>query len=1000
MKRKNKLALFCVIFLCSQLVTLPLTIGLSTSVQAIENTTTIDSSTTFNEHEQLKDKPIFSFQETQATCSIGEVFTLVMIADQKVTEAAITLPEETAVLDDELAHGITVKQDLEKNQIEIKMAVPQKVFSIPLVFEQTGMYTITLGEATMTLEIVGEESSQEHKGNKVTDSSSEDKKEETIESSSSEEELPDAATLNEPNQEVNQEANDVEVNSDDLINVGSWVDFIEAFSNPSISTIEITDDFEVPTTPLTGLTGMVTGNNSNVTGGATFVYLTRSSISRKLAINGNGHQIDFGAVSLGLRSATHNANSPWDITFNDLDIYSGNWWGFFQTVNLTSAQHALSNITLNNINGYGNELIAPYYTNVNISGTVNNHITATYSSKFRTDWRVNTVNSVNLETRSLTIKEDGELNLSTVNSGNIIIGLGGLNANLTLEQNATINMESNGTGTGDNANGRGSSIDIANGDLIMKEGSTINIDNKRSYSAITLRSSNSTLKLEDSAKINIESTGHTNNSNAIDRNLVYMAAGSSLLVGENAEFNINATGRGSATSNIVHVAGNANFQIAKDGSLDIKSDSTSISQSLLNFASAGSTFEFSDAKKVNLERTTPISGSTSNGLISIAGTTGLLDIDVQSVKQWDRDNFTEEPDYFWTPIFNLILRYNTINPTITNVSSIFQETMTSFNEAFTTRNVQRILFEKIPDVEITIDPLTEDALEVNSYTITGKASPHSVIRFSGDPAIPDGEIPSPNFSETDKYHVTTDENGDYLYELPKDSLFTEGNEVTAYAYLNGKSANASTIVEKSRRPPNPKDPMNPEIEVDPENKPELEEEQGLLSIDFASQFTFGQQAISTRTKRYYAQPQRLLNPDGTVNEAEERPNYIQISDRRPEEERHGWQLAVTQNSQFTDLQENELRGARLFLTNQQLESMHGSEEPMLYNQGGVTLIPGEKTELLTALDGQGLGTWIYRFGDGESASESVALEVPPTANPRASTYETTLTWELSVVPDN
>ncbi|NAA92640.1 WxL domain-containing protein, partial [Enterococcus mundtii] len=99
-------------------------------------------------------------------------------------------------------------------------------------------------------------------------------------------------------------------------------------------------------------------------------------------------------------------------------------------------------------------------------------------------------------------------------------------------------------------------------------------------------------------------------------------------------------------------------------------------------------------------------------------------------------------------------------------------------------------------------------------------------------------------------------------------------------------------------------------------------------------------------------------------------------------------------------QENELRGARLSLANQQLASVHGSDEPMLYNQDGVTLIPGEKTKLLTALDGQGAGTWIYRFGDGESASESVALEVPPTANPRASTYETTLTWELSVVPDN
>ncbi|MFW8667092.1 WxL domain-containing protein [Enterococcus entomosocium] len=999
MKRRNKFALFCVTFLCSQLVTLPFILGLSTSVQAVESTATIDSSTIFNE--QLKDKPVFTFQETQATYSIGEELTLVMLANQEVTEAVIILPEETTILDDELAHGITVKQGIENNEIEIKMDVPQKVFSLPLVFEQIGVYTITLGEATMTLEIVNEESSQEHKGNEVTDSSSEDKKEdETIESPSSEKELPDTPTLNGSNQELNQEANDVEVNSNNLINVGSWGEFIEAFSNPSISTIEIIDDFEVPTTPLTGLTGMLTGSNSNVTGGASFVYLTRSNISRNLVINGNGYQIDFGAVSLGLYPATHDANSPWDITFNDLDVYSGNWWGFFQTTNLTIAQHALSNITLHNVNGHGNELIAPYYTNVNISGTVNNYITATYSSKFRTDWRVNTVNSVNLETRSLTIKEDGELNLSTVNSGNIVIGLGGLDANLTLEKNATINIDSNGTGTGDNANGRGSSIDIANGDLIMKEGSTINIDNKRSYSAITLRSSNSALKLEDSAKINIESTGHTNNSNAIDRNLVYMATGSSLLVGENAEFNINATGRGSATSNIVHIAGNAYFKIAKDGSLDIKSDSTSISQSLINFSSAGSTFEFSDAKKVNLERTTPISGSTSNGLISISGTTGILDIDVQSVKQWNRGNFTEEPDYFWTPIFNLILRYNTINPTIANVSSIFQETMTSFTESFTTRDVQRVLFEKIPDVEVNIDPLTEDSMEVNSYTITGKASPSSVIRFTGDPALPEGTVQSPNFSESEKYHVIADENGDYIYELPQGTVFTEGNEVTAYAYLNGKSATASTVVEKSKRPPKPKDPLNPTEEVAPENVPELSEEQGLLSIDFVSRFSFGQQGISAQTKNYYAQPQRLLNPDGNVNQEEERPNYVQISDRRSENDRHGWTLSVTQNEQFINPQKHQLRGARIQLANQQLASVQGMGEPDLSQPDGIKLIPGEKTDLMTAKDGQGTGTWIYRFGDAASADKSVVLEVPSSATPQAATYQTTLTWELSAVPGN
>ncbi|WP_219846279.1 MULTISPECIES: WxL domain-containing protein, partial [unclassified Enterococcus] len=165
----------------------------------------------------------------------------------------------------------------------------------------------------------------------------------------------------------------------------------------------------------------------------------------------------------------------------------------------------------------------------------------------------------------------------------------------------------------------------------------------------------------------------------------------------------------------------------------------------------------------------------------------------------------------------------------------------------------------------------------------------------------------------------------------------------------------------------PVDPMNPEIEVDPENKPELPEDQGALSIDFASRFSFGNQGISAQTKRYYAQPQRLLNRDGTVNAAEERPNYIQVSDRRPEEERHGWQLAVTQNSQFTDLQDNQLRGARLVLNNQQFASIQENDEPMLQNQDGIVLIPEEKTPLVTAGEGQGVGTWVYRFGDSESA---------------------------------
>lgn len=198
----------------------------------------------------------------------------------------------------------------------------------------------------------------------------------------------------------------------------------------------------------------------------------------------------------------------------------------------------------------------------------------------------------------------------------------------------------------------------------------------------------------------------------------------------------------------------------------------------------------------------------------------------------------------------------------------------------------------------------------------------------------------------------------------------------------------------------PVDPLAPETEVDPENKPDLPEDQGLLSIDFASTFNFGAQAISAQEETYYANPQRLLNEDGTVNEDEERPNYIQISDRRPENERNGWQLAVTQNGQFETQDEEPLLGARLSFTNQALATAQGGILPELQQTNPLTLVPGVKRGLVMAQGDEGAGTWIYRFGDQETAGESIGLTVPQGANPKATQYKTTLTWELSAVPGN
>ncbi|WP_258183632.1 WxL domain-containing protein [Enterococcus mundtii] len=288
-----------------------------------------------------------------------------------------------------------------------------------------------------------------------------------------------------------------------------------------------------------------------------------------------------------------------------------------------------------------------------------------------------------------------------------------------------------------------------------------------------------------------------------------------------------------------------------------------------------------------------------------------------------------------------------------------------------------------------------------------------------------------NDQEIDTENVVVDEYGEFTIDLSELQL-TKEDEIQVFLRDKNGSAKAAGVVNPPLTnneqgninpaqpldfhdvtfaaatiltvgnwdPVAPVDPLDPEKEVLPENQPELPEEQGALSIDFISRFNFGKQNISVKDKTYYAQPQRLLNEDGTVNETQERPNFIQISDRRPDNERSGWQLSVTQNGQFSNQNGHELIGSEIQLFNQELVTAQGGTAPTLQEETIQRIIPNTKKILLQADGASGTGTWIYRFGDAETADKSVGLYVPKGANPEAEKYTTSLTWELSSVPEN
>lgn len=312
--------------------------------------------------------------------------------------------------------------------------------------------------------------------------------------------------------------------------------------------------------------------------------------------------------------------------------------------------------------------------------------------------------------------------------------------------------------------------------------------------------------------------------------------------------------------------------------------------------------------------------------------------------------------------------------------------------------------------ETISDGLREVTFEAASsvYTITarlfalsGENSEESSINY-----VNVGEKINLDIVYIDEFGKEIHDN-DYVYGIKGEAYEIEPIEIPGYVlkssteiYKGILSESGTVTFQYMTEVVYPKDPLDPEAEADPENKPELPEDQGLLSIDFVSSFNFGTQTISAQDQTYYAQPQRLMNDDQTVNENEERPNYVQVSDRRSDDQATGWQLAVTQETQFATAQNKELTGASLSLSNQQLATSQGGIAPTLQVSETVVLTPGHKRVLLKAGEEEGKGTWIYRFGDRDTLGESVALDIPIGTTAEAAAYSTTFTWELSAVPGN
>lgn len=789
--------------------------------------------------------------------------------------------------------------------------------------------------------------------------------------------------------------------------VSNWQEFVNAIVNPEINFINIIADFESSDNPSAGIEGLDPNwsptTNPNSAGVVSYIKINAPRISRTLIIEGNWHQVDFRAVNIGFMDPTVDPNSPWDITLQNIETYHGHWYGPISVNSVSDTENQQqSTMRYHNVESVGATLLYSIHATAILSGHVSNYQIPTY----RSDFKVQTIglnDQTNFETRRFELLEEAEVELSSINAGNLYSHV--LNSQIVLGEKSTLTLHANG------ADGKayGSNIYFSadNGNINIGEHATLNIETQQSNPAMSASITHLQgyqLNLEKDSTVTITSAGRVSGGNGQARNTMFFPGNSQINLNERSTLKIEAIDQGNADTDIIHfnsqtVIMEAEINVRKDAVLDIQSDSTSADHRLIGWTGSGTNVRFNidQAKRVNLEKTSPVS---SGSLLNMHAPSALI-VTSQSVRQWRYQNTSEDaPDFYWTPIYQAQVNYTSLIHNVHNVVSMDQATNTHFSSNFSS-NTQRLLFGTLNDyeVEVRIHQLSDDPTQENSRVITGEASPLSYIRFDRDM----GHLPAPDIevvtgtNEQEYFHVQTDESGWYRYELPESDRFIRNEIVAAYAFLNGSRASDATLV-LSGGAVSPKDPLAPDQEVDPENPPQLPENQGFFSIDFISQFDFGQVPIRSSETRYPANPQRLLNASEDSLEGL-RPNYVQISDRR--NTFTGWRLtARLGDSGFVSEDDtHRLRGASVHLENiEMVTAQNLAEENYPEYESFIELPAGQTVLLATAAKGSGDGTWIQRYGNSETKAESVYLHIPIGATPQAMNYQAKIHWELSVVP--
>lgn len=208
-------------------------------------------------------------------------------------------------------------------------------------------------------------------------------------------------------------------------------------------------------------------------------------------------------------------------------------------------------------------------------------------------------------------------------------------------------------------------------------------------------------------------------------------------------------------------------------------------------------------------------------------------------------------------------------------------------------------------------------------------------------------------------------------------------------------------------PPEP-GPDGPDVEIEPE----VPGTTGPLSIMKAATMNFGSQVISSQDQTYnmVAEMAKLTNPPAEGPSEVPYVSFAQVQDIRGTNA--GWNLHVSLSEFTSNTQNRVLTGAEIRLHDPRLEYIGDAANSPAVHSSGLTLHPNEASvPVMTAAQGKGAGASSVVWGNQAALNqqaadpgidvvenEAIQLSIPGSTAKDATTYTSTLTWDLSILP--